>query len=114
MKVFADRFAYVKHADLVLLVVKNRSGCESANAFFMQTSTAAILVECGLHPDDGYRTEKSMLITFVHSYPEYSNWCISRRYVMMPNTKTSAPQVMDANAVKSSRKIVLLVDQLAV
>ena len=55
-----------------------------------------------------------MLLTFVHSCLGYSGWCISRQYAMMPNTKTSALQVMNANAVKSSRKIVLLVDQLAV
>jgi hypothetical protein len=44
LKVFADPFAYVKRVDLILLAVKDRPGCDPANAFFIQTSTTASLL----------------------------------------------------------------------
>lgn len=114
LKVFADPFAYVKRVDLILIALKGRLGCDPANAFFIQTSTTASLLNQAAARAMPIRGGKTMLFTFVPSCPDYSGWYISRRYVMMPNTKTSAIQVMNANAVKSSRKIVLLVDQLAV
>jgi hypothetical protein len=44
LKIFADPFAYVKRVDLILIALKGRPGCDPANAFFIQTSTTASLL----------------------------------------------------------------------